>query len=483
MALLKEITLRNGTKRLYPIKVYCYNSIINNLRRFIRRPGFVKSCEKWRERKIPKGFLGDVFDGKIWQEWQYVDDRAFLATPRNYAFMLNCDWFQPFKHSLYSVGALYMVFMNLPRNERFKTENVFLVDIIPGPKEPKLNINSFLKPLVSELGVLWNEGILEKSDDSANEQLYHAALLCVGCDIPATRKVCGFTGHCSTSGCSKCKKKCPGSLQTRMDFSGFESSPSRCNLQHRQEAQEILDQTTAHDREDKEKKYGTRYSELMMLPYFDCVRYHIIDPMHNLFTGTAKHVMKNIWLDEEKPVISKKDLTKIQEKIDKVKVPADVGRMPKKIQNSYGGFTADQWKSFTILFSIFCLWDILPRADLELWRNFVLACSYLCTPVITELRASMAHTYLLQFCKGVEKRYGTHRITPNMHLHTHLRECVLDYGPVYSFWLFSFERYNGVLGEIGTNQRAVEIQIMQKTLSKLLRTYHPLSISKKNFSL
>ena len=59
-----------------------------------------------------------------------MDGEAFLAVPRNYAFMLNVDWFQPFKHSLYSVGALYMVLMNLPRSERFKPENVLLVDII-----------------------------------------------------------------------------------------------------------------------------------------------------------------------------------------------------------------------------------------------------------------------------------------------------------------------------------------------------------------
>ena len=49
-----------------------------------------------------------------------------------------------------------------------------------------------------------------------------------------------------------------------------------------------------------------------------------------------------------------------------------------------------------------------------------------------------------------------------MHLHTHLLDCVLDYGPVYAFWLFSFERYNGILGDYGTNQRAVEIQLMRK---------------------
>lgn len=46
-----------------------------------------------------------------------MDGEAFLAVLRNYAFMLNVDWFQPFKHSLYSVGALYMVLMNLPQSE------------------------------------------------------------------------------------------------------------------------------------------------------------------------------------------------------------------------------------------------------------------------------------------------------------------------------------------------------------------------------
>ena len=35
-------------------------------------------------------------------------------------------------------------------------------------------------------------------------------------------------------------------------------------------------------------------------------------------------------------------------------------------------------------------------------------------------------------------------ITPNKHLHLHLKECVENYGCVYGFWLFSFERYNGL---------------------------------------
>lgn len=433
---------------------------------FLQRPGFQTKCEMWRSRNIPERYLADIFDGRIWKEWQYVGKRQYLAAPRNYAFMLNVDWFQPFKYSLYSVGAIYMVLMNLTRSERFKPENVFIVGVIPGPHEPKLNINLYLQPLVAELNSLWENGVSIKTHDSSTAQLFHAALLCVGCDVPAARKVCGFTGHGSNKGCCKCKKHFPSSVTSKIDFSGFTPCPLRNNREHHQQAQEILDQTSAGSScSDLEQTYGTRYTELMQLPYFDCVRFHIIDPMHNLFTGTAKHAMKNIWLDSEKPLLEKKNLLQVQEKLDKVKVPARVGQMPKKIKNCYGGFTADQWKSFTVLFSVYALWNILPNSDLELWRDFVLACLYLCSSVITEAKVMLAHSYLLKFCKRFEELYGKEKVTPNMHLHTHLLDCVLDYGPVYTFSLFSFERYNGILGDYRTNQRAVEIQLMRKFTS------------------
>ena len=50
-----------------------------------------------------------------------------------------------------------MVIFNLPRSERFKLENIILVGMIPGPKEPE-NVNPFLKPIVDDLKTLY-EGI------------------------------------------------------------------------------------------------------------------------------------------------------------------------------------------------------------------------------------------------------------------------------------------------------------------------------------
>ena len=47
-------------------------------------------------------------------------------------------------------------------------------------------------------------------------------------------------------------------------------------------------------------------------------------------------------------------------------------------------------------------------------------------------------------------------------MHAHLADCIKDYGPLSSFLLFSFERYNGLLGDISTNNQSIELQVMNR---------------------
>ena len=54
------------------------------------------------------------------------------------------------------------------------------------------------------------------------------------------------------------------------------------------------------------------------------------------------------------------------------------------------------------------------------------------------------------------------QICINVHLHVHLKDCLLDFGPIYSFWLFSFERYNRLLSNLSTRKRYIELQIMRR---------------------
>jgi hypothetical protein len=64
-------------------------------------------------------------------------------------------------------------------------------NVIPGPKEPNLHINTFIKPLVNELLDFWN-GIVLKEPGSIGNAMYKIALISISNDIPATRKFGGF---------------------------------------------------------------------------------------------------------------------------------------------------------------------------------------------------------------------------------------------------------------------------------------------------
>ena len=59
------------------------------------------------------------------------------------------------------------------------------------------------------------------------------------------------------------------------------------------------------------------------------IRHHIVDPMHALFLGNAKHTVK-VWRDLD--VITLDHLSIIQEKIDNMTPPPKVGRIPRKVQ-------------------------------------------------------------------------------------------------------------------------------------------------------
>ena len=117
---------------------------------------------------------------------------------------------------------------------------------------------------------------------------------------------------------------------------------------------------------------------------------------------------------------------------------------------------------WVLYYSLYCLSGILSNEHMELWRHFVLACRLLCKPTLTSDDISLADALLLQFCRRFVNTYGSDAATPNMHMHTHLAECVRDFGTISSFWLFSFERFNGILGGQPTNNRSIELQIMKR---------------------
>ena len=192
----------------------------------------------WRNYKPSKDVLTDIYDGRAWKDLQAstggIDGNTI-------GLMLNVDWFNPFKHGNYSMGAVYLSVLNLPRKIRFKEQNTILVGLIPGPKEPKLLLNSYLTPLVQELLQL-DEGVWFSCPDVIGKRVFiKGRLIAVCSDIPASRKVCGFLDHRAQKACNKCLKDFYMDGD-RTDYSGYDldSWPCRTNAEHRLRAQEYV---------------------------------------------------------------------------------------------------------------------------------------------------------------------------------------------------------------------------------------------------
>ena len=168
--------------------------------------------------------------------------------------------------------------------------------------------------------------------------------------------------------------------------------------------------------------------------------------MHCLFLGIAKWIVMRLWIEGEK--LSADDLKLMDKRAKKLQPLLDIGRIPYKIatEEGFSGYTADQWRSFMMIYTTAITWDLLTEPDQHILANFVRACNLLVCRILDKESLIEAHQRLLNIAKLIEQNYGPEKITPNIHLSLHLCENCIDYGLLYSFWCFSFEHINGVLG-------------------------------------
>ena len=177
-----------------PKHMYCLKPASEYLQTFVRHSDFVSRCNRWRKRNIDSTLLADIYDGRLWKE----EADGYLENDHNLYGLINIDWFQPFKHTTEPVGAIYLVLANLPRELRFKEDNVMLLGLLPGPDEPSLNVNTFIGPLIDDFIRL--ETGIRMADSSRFGNIYRLRILGSSSDLPATRKLCGFMSYSSKYG-------------------------------------------------------------------------------------------------------------------------------------------------------------------------------------------------------------------------------------------------------------------------------------------
>ena len=243
--------------------------------------------------------LWDIKDGTAITEIVGPDGKVFLdglkRSDLRLAWSLSIDWFNPLGNKIArkkkSVGSIAMSILNLPPSLRYKPENIYLVGVIPGPKEPSLDeINHFLRPLVDSFLASWKAGTwFTKTIAHATGHLVRSVIALVISDMPAARKISGFAAPTSRHLCNLCwlQKSNIGEFNT-------DRWKRRTLEEYRDAATRWRDAETKKEQGRIFKEAGIRWSELLRLPYWDPIRFLAIDGMHNLFLGLAQFQFRNL---------------------------------------------------------------------------------------------------------------------------------------------------------------------------------------------
>jgi hypothetical protein len=115
------------------------SGLITQLEKLVNRPDLIQHF--WHYLSDPNEddtMFNDIYDGAVFKEFQQTpkpgDQNCWFTRKYLYeiALQLNADGFQAYKDTAHSITAVFAVVLNLPREIRFKQENVILLCLIPG---------------------------------------------------------------------------------------------------------------------------------------------------------------------------------------------------------------------------------------------------------------------------------------------------------------------------------------------------------------
>ncbi|KAJ2982401.1 hypothetical protein NUW54_g10758 [Trametes sanguinea] len=413
---------------------------------------------------------------------------------------INIDWFGVTEGRPHSVGGIYVTFNNLHRSLRYLQHNVHLSQNTPGPKEPTTEqLINLMMPLYREAKELYG-GVLMMipARQAVPAEVYGGFEMRV-CDLPGSRKLEAFAAHNhKVNPCYFCKITHDEiNTQAAYDVDNFVLRDEWEQIQH---AFAYRDASTAKARKAIFEEHGQRWSQLFELPGWmpsGCA----IDFMHNFYLGIAKEMYMAFLVRGH--LLNKDMWHRLEELVNAVQWPSGIGRLPKNLGENHGFAKADQWRRWvniqcTILWS---LWgddadmirsnaprpprnakdvEDFDRSDLaEIYEIFLFASvaeRILASKSISAEDVQRGHSYLRRCCQRM-LALGIH-LLPNHHLAMHYPEIFRLFGPVYAWWLYAHERFNGIQEKVRTNGKGdgeMELTLTRNWVAK--QRLHELLVS------
>ena len=286
--------------RYHPRRTYVHQSLKYWLSQMMCRAGIEDIVDQRSTAYVPDNFSKDIWSSSIFSELRDVSGNAFLPGPPDEGrliFSLSVDGFNPFYNKIAGISAsstgIWLVLLNLPPHLRFLPENVYLAGIIPGPDKPKTDaLNNYIELVVNEFQDLWDPGLfLTRTRKHRLGRLFRAMLVPLVADMLAARQVLGLPGTTTAHNfCTYCNAD-----YDDLHILDPREWPAKDLSIIRQLATCWRDADSEQDRRDIFDATGLRWSALLALPYWNPIKYAVIESMHALDLGLFEHHIRRLF--------------------------------------------------------------------------------------------------------------------------------------------------------------------------------------------
>ncbi|KAI0631156.1 hypothetical protein C8Q77DRAFT_1062169 [Trametes polyzona] len=489
----------DGKERRMPAKAHTYVSLMKTLQRFFLRPDFIRtftlpSTKLGAPPLSDQDYMHDFHDGAafgayildnkrvVMPDGSVTDvairrgsQRTLMSVDIGISMTINVDWYGVTEGRPHSVGGIYVTFNNLDRTVRYLQHNVHLSQNTPGPKEPSNEqMIHLIEPLYEEAKELYNGVLLAVAGRAQPAEVYGGVEMRI-CDLPGSRKLKAAAAHNHKNcPCFFCKV-------THEDI----NSPAGYDVENfelRDDWEQVANAFAWRDaKTEKERKRlfeenGQRWAKFFELPGWlpsGCA----IDFMHNFYLGIAKEMYMAFLVRGY--LLNKEMWRSLEETVNSIRWPSGIGRLPTNLGENHGFAKADQWRRFVNVQSTI-LWTVwgnghdeirhtppappanakkvegFSRSDLrEIYEVFLFASvaeRVLASKSISMDEVKRGHAYLRRCCERMLE-LGIH-LLPNHHLAMHYPEIFRLFGPVYAWWLYAHERFNGIQEKVRINGKA-----------------------------